>query len=55
MGIIALIALGPGAGLLANPPGGYRRDPPTLTRQRGGYQSPPPAAADQLVHHKLPR
>ena len=46
-----------GRGLLnrrGNPPGGYRRDPPTLTRQRGGYQGPPPTAADQLVHQDKP-
>ncbi len=57
MGIIAWIVPGLGAGLLnrsGNPPGGYRRDPPTLTRQRGGCQEPAPAAADQLVHQDKP-
>ncbi len=37
-----------------NRPGGYRRDPPTLTRQWGGYRGPPPAGPDRLVHRDEP-
>ena len=54
--VVLLLAL-LGRGLLnrrGNPLGGYRRDPPTLTRQRGGYQSPPPAGADKLVYQDEP-
>jgi hypothetical protein len=56
-GAVALLLALLGRGLLnrrGNPPGGDRRDPPTLTRQRGGYQGPAPAAADQLVHQDKP-
>ena len=56
-GAVVLLLSLLGRGLLnrrGHPPGGYRRDPPILTRQRDGYQSPPPAAADQLVHQDKP-